>query len=138
MLSTPTPARPTTFSRAPAAIASRVDLHPAAHDQRVVFGQGGEEFVARRGRACTSTSCSALEQVEPLAREGLGDEDPHAPDTAAAGVRPGLAAAVAAASTAPADVDVVPELGERLADDLDRGDHVLEADTSPRWPMRRI
>ena len=79
-LSTPTPARPTTWSRLPAAaITSRVDLDLAADDERVVAGQDRAQLVA--GDPGTLVDLVVAPAAwRSLGGDRLGDEDPHARD----------------------------------------------------------
>ena len=76
-----------------------VDLDLAAHEQRVVVRQRGQEFVARQVEPLVDLVFAA-QQVQPLAPEGLGDKDPHAP--AATGSRASASAAWPAARAAAA------------------------------------
>ena len=68
---------------------------------------GREEFVAREIGPVVDL-VFGLQELEALACEGLCNEDPHAPETAAAGVRVSAWLAARAVFTAPATSRCVP------------------------------
>ena len=76
-LSTPTPARPMTTSRVPAAISSASTLTWLRTTSASYSGRIAAISVARQAELLVDLVVGA-QQLEALGREGLDDEDPHA------------------------------------------------------------
>ena len=137
MLSTPTPARPMTTSRLPASMAVRVDLDLAAHDERVVVGQGRQEGSSRSRSGRTSTSCVVRRSSRPASSRAARRRGSSAPARRLA--RRGWHRPPAARPPGP--LPDRPGDPGRCSDGLDaspapRG--CRRRSTAPRWPMRKI
>ena len=103
-LSTPTPARPMTDEPRPGGDQLGVDLDLAADDERVVVAAGSPRSSSRVRPVPLVDLVVGAQELDALAGDGLGDEDPHAPAPAAAGAptpNDSSAATWAAATAAP-------------------------------------
>ncbi len=118
-----------TASRFPAAISSASTCDLAADDQGVVVGDDRAQLLARQARSLVDLVMGA-EEVNALLRDRLGDEDPHAPVPAAAGVispNDSIAATWAAATAEPGRTDR-PNAIDANSSDADRAEDLLERD----------
>ena len=116
----------------------RVHLDLAANDQCVVVGDDGRQLGRRQAGPFVDLVVRG-EELQSLARDRLGDEDPHAP--APVGVRVAMPsasrAAACAAPTATPGVTVRPLARQAISSVLS-APRISSSVTDPRWPSRKI
>src|SRR3970282_614418 len=112
-----------------------VELHLAAHEDRVVVGNGGQKGLAREARADVHLVLGT-EEVQALRRERLGDEDPHTalPAGTWADVSAARRASTSAAPRSPGGSPRAMSASSMMA----RAASTSLTVTAPRCPRRRM
>ena len=108
-----------------------IHLDLAAHDQRVIVGEESGQLLARAAEPLVDL-VGRREELHALARDLLGDEDPHPPAPAAVPVTIPYdsSAATCAAATAAPGLTVRPLASAAISSVLERPQDLLERDGS--------